>query len=213
MTTKSVAVWENRARPQECLSTLRPLTRSSGTSREGLAMKATRTCSIDGCDKPHLARGFCAIHYMQARRAGEMVNLPEMSPAERLASELVRKPNGCLEWTGATTTHGYGHFYIDGTHFYAHRLAWTLAHGPIPAGLLVRHLVCDNPPCCDPAHLMPGTHADNTADMISKGRGKNQNSAKTHCPAGHEYAGANLYLKKNGHRVCRICNHPRKGTS
>ena len=133
-------------------------------------MKATR-CNVDGCDRPHLARGLCNLHYKRARTSGEMVNLPPMSIAERLAAGLERKPNGCLEWTGTTTKAGYGHLSVVGTLIYTHRLAWGLAHPDEPLPPVVRHYVCDNPPCADVEHLLPGTKADNSADMVAKGRG------------------------------------------
>ncbi len=51
----------------------------------------------------------------------------------------------------------------------ASRIAYMLVRGPIPAGLLVRH-DCDNPPCVRPEHLLVGTHADNSADMVRRKR-------------------------------------------
>jgi hypothetical protein len=51
----------------------------------------------------------------------------------------------------------------------AHRVAWELTYGPIPAGLYVCHH-CDNPPCCNPAHLFLATNAGNAQDMSRKGR-------------------------------------------
>jgi len=70
---------------------------------------------------------------------------------------------------------GYGRMHV-GTHhrkrmFRAHRLAWLLHRGPIPAGLWVLHR-CDNPPCVRPDHLFLGTHDDNMQDMAMKGRGR-----------------------------------------
>lgn len=40
----------------------------------------------------------------------------------------------------------------------------------IPAGAQVQH-TCDVRPCVNPAHLKLGTPADNTADMMVRGRG------------------------------------------
>jgi hypothetical protein len=48
-------------------------------------------------------------------------------------------------------------------------VAWTLAEGDIPEGLMVLHR-CDNPPCVRPGHLFLGTAKDNAVDMTRKGR-------------------------------------------
>jgi len=128
-----------------------------------------------------------------------------VSVEERLSRRLVRQPKTwCLEWTGATNGE-YGEINVDGKPILAHRLAWTLWVGPIPEGQIVRHYVCDNPPCCEPTHLRLGTHADNMADKIAKGRDHNQK--KTHCLMGHPYDADNTYIAP-GHngRQCRICH-------
>lgn len=76
--------------------------------------------------------------------------------------------SGCWEWRGAKTSDGYGALKVDGQHVYAHRRAYALAHGPIPHRMLVKHS-CDNPPCCNPAHLSAGTKSENALEAFDRG--------------------------------------------
>ena len=90
-------------------------------------------------------------------------------PAERLRRFVTRgEPADCWEFTGCRLR-GYGQLGVEGVPKLTHRIAWEEAHGPIPDGLWVLHH-CDNPPCCNPAHLYLGTHADNMRDMAERGR-------------------------------------------
>ncbi len=75
----------------------------------------------------------------------------------------------CWPWFGGKLQSGYGGAWWRGRHTGSHRVAYELANGPIPGGLQVLHR-CDNPPCCNPAHLFIGTHLDNMRDKVDKGR-------------------------------------------
>lgn len=81
----------------------------------------------------------------------------------------LRGPEECWLWTDGKSLKGYGSMNMGGKTSQAHRVVWMLTHGSIPTGLLVCHR-CDNPPCCNPRHLFVGSSADNTHDMVAKGR-------------------------------------------
>lgn len=120
---------------------------------------------------------------------------------ERFMVKVRQGENGCVFWTATTNWKGYGQFWTGEQKVQAHRWAYEYFKGPIPEGLQLDRL-CRNRHCVNPSHLEPVTSRENTlrGDTFQAA-----NLAKTHCPQGHPYAGANLYVMPNGGRACRTC--------
>jgi hypothetical protein len=137
---------------------------------------------------------------MLARTDGSM----DGRQLERFLALAVPEPNsGCWLWSGAANNKGYGQFvWCKGRLKLSHRAAYEHFVGPIPDGLVVDHL-CRNTYCCNPQHLEPVTQHENWrrgeatwGHLVENHR----NSAKTHCPKGHEYDS-----ESRGKRICLTC--------
>jgi hypothetical protein len=92
--------------------------------------------------------------------------------ASKEAESKLPEYSGCIEWSNYKNRQGYGSLKADGQMSLAHRVMYCDYHGVTRDSikhLVVRH-ACDNPSCFNPAHLLLGTHADNTKDKIERGR-------------------------------------------
>ncbi len=138
-----------------------------------------------------------------------MPRWPERTDKQRFFEKVEQPATGaaCWTWIGSRNTQGYGNFFFGARVDKAHRAAWMLFRGEIPADLCVLHR-CDNPRCVNPEHLFLGTKDDNNQDKMRKGRHTWAN--KTHCIREHPLSGDNLYVTKRGLRMCRECGRIRE---
>lgn len=144
-------------------------------------------CSIEGCSRRHEAHGLCGTHYQRWRKHGstDVVlkgGARRMSEEELAASRLTRfwsrvdKGNGkaCWVWIGMINDGGYGRFDVTaGVIAKAHRFAYEICVGPVPAGLDLDHVChtlsttcpggrsCLHRRCVRPDHLQPVTRSEN----------------------------------------------------
>lgn len=143
------------------------------------------TCKIDGCGGPIYVKSaaLCSRHYNRLKQTGTTDDGPRarLPLSERFWAQVDRRgDDDCWPWLGKSQTYGYGVINIGGRgapKVQSNRVAWMLTCGDIPDGAVVRHK-CHNRACCNPAHLMLGTRADNVQDMWDREDGAPKGNAR-----------------------------------
>lgn len=108
--------------------------------------------------------------------------------------------DGCIIWTGAVQSSGYGSVTNGkGSSVLVHRREWEHTNGPIAPGMTIDHL-CRERLCINVEHMEVVSRAENS---------RRKNEAQTHCVRGHDLINGDVRLqtRKNGltYRVCRDC--------
>lgn len=112
----------------------------------------------------------------------------------RIFSRIEVSPTGCWQWLGRDkTTNGYGRLRHQNRMELVHRVMYAWLVGPIPRGIgrhipQLDHRECDNPSCCNPAHLRLVSGRENS--LRSRPNPIQANAKKTHCVRGHELPAA-----------------------
>jgi hypothetical protein len=116
---------------------------------------------------------------------------------ERLRERVTVTDSDCWEWQGWRNNANYGYLSVDGRDQCAHRVSYEALVGGIAEGLELDHL-CVNPPCINPVHLEPVTHAENQRRIAAR---------QTACRrSGHDWTiPGNVRTRPNGSRYCAVC--------
>lgn len=179
----------------------------------------TEICSVEGCGRPYLARGYCTRHWKRWRNGQDPTtkSFREKTVEERFWERVDKSgPDDCWMWTGntrGTKPLMYGILSIDHRGISAHRLAYEFQNGTLPQlveadyrGTCVRH-TCDNTLCMNGRHLIPGTHVQNMQDKVDRHR---TGRYKTHCKRGHPRTPENIYQSRQGPWHCKPCHKDSK---
>ena len=131
---------------------------------------------------------------------------PRISLAQRLLSQVILDPSGCVLFTGVLDKDGYGVIQSGGGVRYgskqlrAHRVMYELFVGPIPENMTLDHL-CRVRNCVAIAHLEP------VMKIINIKRGVPFRRRLTHCQRDHEFTEENTGRHPNGKRFCKTCQY------
>ena len=82
---------------------------------------------------------------------------------QKILDRIIVNENECWIWQKSVTSQGYGQLTEDKKYWTSHTYTYVCEYGEIPEGQILRH-TCHQRRCCNPRHLIPGTHKKNYND-------------------------------------------------
>lgn len=137
---------------------------------------SVRKCSVDGCERPYRAKGFCGAHYMKNHTygspyVGKTSQTPKNSRLKYAKVAALYEGDDCLIWPFKRLKNGYGQIRINQKQFIASRFICELAHGAPPESKMQAAHSCGNGHlgCVNPRHLRWATAKENAQDCVAHG--------------------------------------------
>lgn len=139
-------------------------------------MAKQSTCSIQGCSKNAVARGYCSTHWKRWRTFGDAnsggpLKLRTGAPYAWICSLVERQPNtdDCIVWPYGRYSNGYGQLTRKAKKLKAHRVVCEMVNGEAPSDLHVVAHSCGkgHDGCVNPRHLRWATKAENAQEYVA----------------------------------------------
>lgn len=138
-----------------------------------------------------------------------MNNKNKSMDIEKIKSRVVIDDNGCWVWNRSCNSAGYGQLTENKTYWQAHRYSYACTNTLKPTDI-VRHL-CHNPKCCNPEHLVVGTHKDNWHDSRDVHLAKSAKQRKNWTINGVKYDTVRNAQKETGISMNSLIKHTKNG--
>lgn len=130
-----------------------------------------RKCSVDNCDRPYRAKGYCGAHYQRHLRHGDpLAGGTWQGECQSFFDKLLSSDTDeCINWPYAKTSDGYGAITIDGKCVNVHRQLCFQRHGKPKRKSLDAAHSCGNAWCVNPKHIRWDSKAENSRDRFRHG--------------------------------------------
>lgn len=126
-----------------------------------------RICSVPGCERPVVGRGWCNTHHKQWSTRGWVDAEQRVFVGDWLRKHAFLNQGECIEWPFSRNNQGYGHLRWHGRLRQAAQVVLELNGFERSPGQEVLHS-CDNPSCINRAHIRWGTHSENAAEKFER---------------------------------------------